>query len=133
MQQESWISKIAFFFNKVLALLTFLAYILPFLAPKLFPFLSVLTLLMPLFIILNFIFFIIWALQLKKKALLSAVVLLVGFTFISKFYKFSETNLAESSHQFKLMSFNEYLYLSSLRMLLLVEKFDHRFKNSANE
>jgi endonuclease/exonuclease/phosphatase family metal-dependent hydrolase len=110
MQQESWISKIAFFFNKVLALLTILAYILPFLAPKLFPFLSVLTLLMPLFIILNFIFFMIWVLQLKRKAFLSAVVLLIGFTFISKFYKFSETNLPESSHEFKLMSFNVRLF-----------------------
>jgi len=110
MHQESWISKIAFFFNKVLALLTILAYILPFLAPKLFPFLSVLTLLMPLFLILNFIFFVVWILQLKKKAFLSAFILLLGFTFISKFYKFSETHLPESSHDFKLMSFNVRLF-----------------------
>ncbi|MEQ3691660.1 MAG: endonuclease, partial [Flavobacterium sp.] len=91
MQQESWISKIAFFFNKVLALLTLVAYILPFLSPKLFPFLSVLTLSMPLFLFLNFIFFMVWLLQLKRKFILSAFVLLIGFTFINKFYKFSET------------------------------------------
>jgi endonuclease/exonuclease/phosphatase family metal-dependent hydrolase len=110
MQEESWISKIAFFFNKVLALVTFVAYVLPFLSPKLFPFLSVLTLLMPFFLFLNFIFFIVWLLQLKRKFFLSAFVLLIGFTFINKFYKFSETNKQEESTDFTLMSFNVRLF-----------------------
>ncbi|WP_430400255.1 endonuclease/exonuclease/phosphatase family protein [Flavobacterium sp.] len=110
MQEESWISKIAFFFNKVLALLTLVAYILPFLSPKLFPFLSVLTLSMPLFLFLNFIFFMVWLLQLKRKFLLSAFVLFIGFTFINKFYKFSETNIKEESTDFTLMSFNVRLF-----------------------
>jgi hypothetical protein len=110
MQQESWISKIAFFFNKVLALLTFLAYVLPFLSPELFPFLSVLTLLMPFFLFLNFVFFAVWVLQLKKKFLLSAFVLLIGITFINKFYKFSDIKVAEESTDFTLMSFNVRLF-----------------------
>ena len=110
MQEESWISKIAFFFNKVLALLTLLAYILPFLSPKLFPFLSVLTLSLPFFLFLNFIFFVIWLLQLKRKIFLSAFVLLIGFTFINKFYKFSETNIQEETTDFTLMSFNVRLF-----------------------
>ncbi len=110
MQQESWISKIAFFFNKVLALLTLLAYILPFLSPKLFPFLSVLTLSLPFFLFLNFIFFVIWLLQLKRKIFLSAFVLLIGFTFINKFYKFSETNIPKETTDFTLMSFNVRLF-----------------------
>jgi endonuclease/exonuclease/phosphatase family metal-dependent hydrolase len=110
MKEESWISKIAFFFNKVLALLTILAYLLPFLSPKLFPFLSVLTLLMPLFLLLNFIFFIVWILQLKRKFLLSAFVLLIGITFINKFYKFSEIEVVEESTDFTLMSFNVRLF-----------------------
>jgi endonuclease/exonuclease/phosphatase family metal-dependent hydrolase len=110
MQNESWFSKFVFFINKVFALLTFVAYILPFLAPKLFPFLSVLSLGLPFFLIVNSIFFIIWVLQLKKKALLSGIVLLIGFTFINKFYKFSETNLPPTSTDFKLMSFNVRLF-----------------------
>ena len=110
MQEESWISKIAFFCNKVLALLTLVAYILPFLSPKLFPFLSVLTLSMPLFLFLNFIFFMVWLLQLKRKFLLSAFVLFIGFTFINKFYKFSETNIKEETTDFTLMSFNVRLF-----------------------
>ena len=110
MQKESFISKIAFFCNKVLALLTVLAYILPFLAPKLFPFLSVLTLSLPLLIILNFAFFILWALQLKRKMLLSGIVLLIGITFVSKLYKFSETNLPKEPTDFTLMSYNVRLF-----------------------
>lgn len=110
MREESFISKVVFFFNKVLALLTFLAYILPFLAPKFFPFLSVLTLLMPLFLILNFAFFALWALQLKRKMLLSGMVLFFGITFINKFYKFSENNLPSETNDITLMSYNVRLF-----------------------
>ena len=110
MQKESFVSKIAFFFNKVLALLTVLAYILPFLAPKLFPFLSVLTLILPLLLILNFVFFILWTLQLKRKMLLSALVLLFGISFVSKLYNISETNLPEEPSDFTLMSYNVRLF-----------------------
>jgi endonuclease/exonuclease/phosphatase family metal-dependent hydrolase len=90
----------------VLTVLTFIAYILPFLAPKLFPFLSVFTLLMPLMLILNFLFFLYWLLQTKRQMLLSGLVLLLGITFISKFYKFSTKNLAEDKADFTLMSYN---------------------------
>lgn len=110
MQKESLITKILFFLNKVLALMSFLAYILPFLAPKLFPFLSVLTLLMPLFLILNFLFFIFWILQLKAKALLSAIVLLIGITITGSFYKFSDKKLDKTPNEFSLMSFNVRLF-----------------------
>lgn len=110
MSNETFISKFAYFCNKVLALLTVLAYVLPFLAPKLFPFLSVLTLSLPLFIILNVAFFILWALQLKRKMLLSGIVLFLGITFVSKFYKFSETNLPKEVGDFTLMSYNVRLF-----------------------
>ena len=95
MKKLSWFNKTMFFFNIVLAVLTFVAYVLPFLAPKLFPFLSVLTLILPLFLILNALFFIYWGLQLKRQVILPALVLLMGITFINKFYKFSSTDLPE--------------------------------------
>lgn len=110
MQKQSWLSKIMFFFNIVLAVLTFLAYSLPFLAPKAFPFLSVLTLILPLFLILNFFFFVYWLVQLKRYMLLSGLVLLLGITFINRFYKFSETNLPKEENDFTLMSYNVRLF-----------------------
>lgn len=106
MKKLSWFNKIMFFFNIVLTVLTFIAYLLPFMAPKLFPFLSVFTLLMPLMLILNFLFFLYWLLQTKRQMLLSALVLLLGITFISKFYKFSSTDLPEENGDFTLMSYN---------------------------
>lgn len=99
-----------YFFNIVLTVLTFLAYILPFLAPKLFPFLSVFTLVMPLMLILNFLFFLYWLFQLKRQMLLSGLVLLLGITFISKFYKFSGVKAEAETADFTLMSYNVRLF-----------------------
>lgn len=106
MKKLSWFNKMMFFFNIVLTVLTFIAYILPFLAPKVFPFLSVFTLIMPLMLVFNFAFFLYWLFQVKREMLLSGIVLLLGITFISKFYKFSETVIDETSDDFSLMSYN---------------------------
>lgn len=106
MKKLSGFNKMMFVLNIVLTVLTFIAYILPFLAPKLFPFLSVFTLVMPLMLILNFLFFIYWLLQTKRQMLLSGLVLLLGITFISKCYKFSTKNLPEDKADFTLMSYN---------------------------
>ncbi len=99
-----------FFFNIVLTVLTFIAYVLPFLAPKLFPLLSVLTLMMPLFLILNGLFFLYWVIQFKKQIFLSGLVLLTGITFINKFYKFSAVNLPANENDFVVMSYNVRLF-----------------------
>ncbi|HMI06132.1 MAG TPA: endonuclease/exonuclease/phosphatase family protein [Flavobacterium sp.] len=110
MKKLSWFNKVMFFFNTVLAVLTFLAYVLPFLAPKFFPLLSVLTLIMPLFLILNALYFIYWLLQFKKQMILSGLVLLLGITFINKFYKFSATDLPREEKDFTVMSYNVRLF-----------------------
>ena len=106
MKNLSWFNKGIFFFNIVLILVTFIAYVLPFLAPKSFPILSVLTLFMPVFFVLNAMFFIYWALQLKKRLILSGLVLLLGITFINKFYKFSVPAFSVEEKDFTVMSYN---------------------------
>lgn len=110
MKRLSWFNKVMFFFNIVLTILTFIAYVLPFLAPKVFPFLSVLTLILPFFLILNSLFFLFWLIQFKKRMFLSGLVLLMGITFINKFYKFSEKDLPESESDFIVMSYNVRLF-----------------------
>ena len=99
-----------FFLNMVLTVSTFVAYILPFLAPKTFPFLAVLTLFMPLFFILNGLFFIYWGIQFKKRMILSGLVLLMGITFINKFYKFSAKEYPKTENDFTVMSYNVRLF-----------------------
>ncbi len=99
-----------FVLNIVLTVLTFVAYVLPFLAPKMFPLLSVLTLILPLFLILNALFFCYWLLQLKRQIFLSGILLLLGITFISKFYKFSSSEKAVEEKDFTVMSYNVRLF-----------------------
>ncbi len=110
MKKLSWFNRIVFFLNIVLTILTVLAYALPFLAPKLFPFLSVLSLILPLFLILNAVFFCYWAVLLKRQIILSALVLLAGITFINKFYKFSPKSLPDTEKDFSVMSYNVRLF-----------------------
>lgn len=110
MKNLSWFNKAMFVLNIVLTVSTFIAYALPFLAPKVFPLLSVLTLFMPLFFILNGLFFVYWGIQFKKRMILSGLVLLMGITFINKFYKFSDKVYPESDKDFVLMSYNVRLF-----------------------
>ena len=106
MKKLSRFNKVMYFFNIVLTILSFLAFVLPFLAPKLFPLLSVLTLLLPSFLVINLLFFGYWLIQLKKQVILSGIVLLLGITFINKYYKFSSIDLPEESNDFTVMSYN---------------------------
>lgn len=110
MKNLSWFNKVMFILNIVLTVLTFIAYILPFLAPKIFPFISVLTLFMPVFFILNGFFFFYWAIQFKKRMILSGLVLLMGITFINKFYKFSAEDYSKNDKDFTIMSYNVRLF-----------------------
>ena len=110
MKKLSLFNKIVFFFNIVLAVVTFLAYLLPFLAPTFFPFLSVLTLILPIFLVLNALFFTYWLIQVKRQMLFSAVVLILGITFITKFYKFSSIDLPSDEKDFIVMSYNVRLF-----------------------
>ena len=110
MRNLSWFNKGMFGLNVILVVLTFIAYVLPFLAPKIFPILSVLTLMMPLFFLLNGLFFMYWAIQFKSHIVLSGLVLLMGITFITKFYKFSAKEFSESDKDFTVMSYNVRLF-----------------------
>ena len=99
-----------YFLNIVLCIFTVLGYLLPFLAPKLFPFLSVLTLFLPFFLIFNFIFLIYWFIQFKRQILLSIFVLLLGITFVSKFYKYDNQPLKSEKSDLKIISYNVRLF-----------------------
>jgi endonuclease/exonuclease/phosphatase family metal-dependent hydrolase len=111
MKNLSWFNRIMFLLNIVLTVVTFTIYILPFLAPKSFPLLSVLTLFMPAFFLLNMLFFIFWGIQFKKRLILSGLVLLTGITFISKFYKTSGSEeYVPHEKDFSVMSYNVRLF-----------------------
>ena len=110
LKKMSFISKTMLFFNVIVAFTTLMAYLLPFLAPKWFPFLSVLTLFLPFFLVVNVLFFMYWLLQFKKYIFVSGLVLLLGITFINKFYNLKSTTLPKSEKEFTIMSYNVRLF-----------------------
>jgi len=110
LKKMSFISKTMLFFNVVVAITTLMAYLLPFLAPKWFPFLSVLSLFLPFFLVVNLLFFTYWLIQFKKYIFVSGLVLLLGITFINKFYNLKQTVLPKSENEFTIMSYNVRLF-----------------------
>jgi endonuclease/exonuclease/phosphatase family metal-dependent hydrolase len=110
MKNLSWFNKGMFVLNLVLIVLTFIAYLLPFLSPKIFPVLAVFTLFMPVVFLLNGLFFMYWAIQFKKRMILSGLVLFIGITFFNKYYKFSAKDFQDSDKDFTVMSYNVRLF-----------------------
>lgn len=82
-------NKIAFWINLVMAILLIISFILPYLPPKTFPTISLLSLTVPLLIILNIIFALYWAVQLRWKFFLSFTVLFISYFYFNVFYEIS--------------------------------------------
>lgn len=110
MKQPKLIDKVIFVVNSIVATMLLLSYILPYVEPKKFPILSVLSLAVPFLIILNIIFLIYWLLQVKKKMFLSFSVLIIGFIFLSPLYKFSSSKHIEDPENLIVMSYNVRLF-----------------------
>lgn len=102
--------KFVFFLNSVAAVMLLLAYVLPFVEPKRFAFLSVLSLTMPFLIIVNLLFFLYWLLKVKKQLLLSLTVLLIGFQHVASLYKFSGSKQLEDPDNIGIMNYNVRLF-----------------------
>lgn len=87
-----------------------LSYCLPFVPPKTFPILSVLSLGVPFLIIINVVFFLYWLVKLKKQLSISLLVLVVGYVAFGSLYKFSSSEYVRSSDDLKVMNYNVRLF-----------------------
>ncbi|MFC0605464.1 endonuclease/exonuclease/phosphatase family protein [Winogradskyella pulchriflava] len=110
MKKLKFFGKIMFVINSLAAFLLLISYILPFVPPKSFASLSVLSLSVPLLILLNIFFFIYWLLQVKKQMLLSLVVLALGWGYLGSLYKFSSSKKIEDPNNMSVMSYNVRLF-----------------------
>ena len=110
MKKLKFVNKIIFVVNSLAAFLLLISYILPYIPPKSFATLSVLSLSVPLLIILNLLFFLYWLLKVKKQLLLSLIVLLLGWSHITSMYKFSGSKNVEDADNFSVMTFNVRLF-----------------------
>ena len=110
MKKLKLVDKIIFLLNSLAAFLLLISYILPYIPPKRFATLSVLSLSVPLLILLNVIFFTYWLLRLKKQLLLSLIVLGLGWSHISSMYKFSSAKNIIDANNMSVMSYNVRLF-----------------------
>lgn len=106
MKKLKFFGRLMFFVNSLAAFLLLISYVLPYIPPKRFSTLSVLSLGVPLLIILNILFFAYWLLQAKRQMFLSLIILFLGFNYIGSMYKFSSSKEVENQNEFRVMSFN---------------------------
>ena len=106
MKKLSLFNKIVFVLNTFFAILLLGSYLLPFVFPKSFPSLAVLSLTVPVLIICNMLFFIYWLLLVKRQLFLSLTVLAIGYQHVTSFYKFSTTQKPINNNTFSIMSYN---------------------------
>ncbi|MEO1029963.1 MAG: endonuclease/exonuclease/phosphatase family protein [Bacteroidota bacterium] len=106
MKRLGFFGKLIFIVNTLAALLLLISYLLPYAPPQRFATLSVLSLGVPLLILLNILFFLYWAIQVRKQLFLSLIVLILGYKYISSIYQFSSTEILDDPADFSVMSFN---------------------------
>lgn len=105
MKKLSFIDKLLFIVNSLVAALLLISFLSYYISPNLIVLISFLSLSVPLLIILNLVFIIYWLLKLKRQFLLSIIVLFIGYQYITKFYSFSEKKILLSD-DVKIMSYN---------------------------
>ncbi|MEZ4856473.1 MAG: endonuclease/exonuclease/phosphatase family protein [Gelidibacter sp.] len=110
MKKLNLIDKFLFFFNSLAATLLLLSFILPFIEPKKFAFLSVLSLTVPFLIIVNILFVVYWLLKVKKQLLLSLIILIFGYSYLGSLYKFSSSKQVEDKDNIAVMNYNVRLF-----------------------
>lgn len=110
MKKLSFINKIIYFINVVVAVLLLLSYTLPFLPPKTFSFLSVINLGVSFLILINTLCFLYWLIKLRKQFMLSLVVLLIGYLSFGSLYKFTASTKIKHPENIKVMNYNVRLF-----------------------
>ncbi|MFC6858901.1 endonuclease/exonuclease/phosphatase family protein [Zunongwangia atlantica] len=113
MKKLSWFDKLIFFLNSLLAIALIVAYFLPYIPPKSYPLISVLTLGVPILIIANLVFFLYWLLRMKRQMVLSLLIMIIGFGFASKFYKWPFTG-EDGAGQYSIMNYNVRMFNKSV-------------------
>ena len=102
--------KLIFVVNSLMAFALLISYVLPYMAPKQFAFLSVLSLLVPSLIIVNILFAVYWLLNVKRQLILSLLVLIIGYNHVFSLYKFSSSKNIDDSQNISVMNYNVRLF-----------------------
>ncbi len=105
------LNKLIYWSNMLAAFLLLISFILPYLPPKTFPTLSLLSLAVSLLIIVNIIFAIYWAIQLRRRFFVSFTVLLISYFYFNVFYEVSsEGDASQYENTLNVLSYNVRLF-----------------------
>ncbi|WP_405566215.1 endonuclease/exonuclease/phosphatase family protein [Polaribacter sp. Asnod6-C07] len=105
MKKLSFINKLIYIINSLMATCLLFSYLLPYVSPQSFPIFAILSLLAPILIVINLVFVLYWLINIKKQFLLSTLILLLGWFIIPNIYKFSEKEIS-NKEDLKVMSYN---------------------------
>lgn len=99
------------FANHLAVLALLISYMAPHISPENFWFIAFFGLSYPVLVIINILFIIYWAIQIKKRALYSFVVILAGFSSLRGYIQFTFNNTPDGSKKLiSVMSYNVKLF-----------------------
>ncbi|MCM4168999.1 hypothetical protein KCTC52924_00237 [Arenibacter antarcticus] len=100
------INKLVFLVNGLFAFLLAMSCFVPQIPVTHFPFLSILSLMVPLLVLTNVIFFCYWLLLGSRNLWMSAIVLGIGYLVMGTFFRFQPSEEPISKGEISIMSFN---------------------------
>lgn len=104
-------NRLIYWINLVVAILLVVSFVLPFVPPKSFPTISLLSLVVFPLIIINVLFILYWLFKLKLKIVISLFVLIVAHFYFGSFFQFSsEKNNTETENSLSILSYNVRLF-----------------------
>lgn len=114
MKGLAWYDKVLFVINSLFSTALLFAYLLPYIPPKSFDLLSVLSLAVPPLIMINVVFLLYWLLRLKKQLILPLLVLVIGYNHVTSLYVFSRQTASQTGDNiitvlsYNVRQFNQY-------------------------
>lgn len=105
------LNRVIYWVNIIAALLLLVSFVLPYIPPKSFPNLSLLSLAVSPLIVINILFVVYWLFKLKKFVLLSLSIIVIAYFHFGSFFKFSSNeDHTEIENKLNILSFNVRLF-----------------------
>ncbi|HUH46079.1 MAG TPA: endonuclease/exonuclease/phosphatase family protein, partial [Arenibacter sp.] len=99
-------NKFLFFINVIFGSLLLISCLVPYISVPYFSYLSLLSLMVPLLVLFNFLFFGYWSVQGKRYLWFPVAVLVLGYFFLGTFFKFGLSEKPINKEDVSVMSFN---------------------------
>ncbi|QSS97473.1 endonuclease/exonuclease/phosphatase family protein [Psychroflexus sp. ALD_RP9] len=126
-------NKLIYSLNLLFALLLIVAYLLPFIPPKLSSILSIINLGLGILLAINVLFMLYWVILLKRQVFLSLLCILIGFNYWNSIYAFNtlnkNRNITDSTidiMNYNVRLFNKYKWIDSDKVPQNIKKFIHK-------